>query len=247
MAKFKNPDHTGLVIANWLRTNYTVEFMGIWEKMNNPNFNVLEFEYIKNESGSQSFTISVTQWIERTKAIGIVTSAGRYGGTYAHKDIAFEFATWISPEFKYYLISEFQRLKQAEQKHLEWSAKRELAKINYHLQTNAIKENLIVPTLTDKQKGFVYADEADLLNVVLFGHTAKEWRERNPDKQGNVRDYASVHQLLVLANMESYNSTMIADKIPQPQRMAKLSDMARQQLKILLEVDNRLLLSKGEK
>ena len=244
MARFRNPDHTGQVIGNWLSTRYTTEFMGIWEVVNNPDFNVLEFEYIKNDSGSQSHTISVSQWIERTKAIGIVSSPGRYGGTYAHKDIAFEFATWLSAEFKYWIISEFQRLKASEQAHLEWSAKRELAKINYHIQTDAIKANLIVPTLTAVQKGFVYADEADLLNVVLFGKTAREWRNENPNAGGNIRDYATIHQLLVLANMESFNAVLITKQIPQAERMEELNNMARQQLRVLANVDNKFLLPK---
>ena len=210
-----------------------------------PDFNILEFEYIRNESRSQSFTISVSQWVERTNSIGIISSAGRYGGTYAHKDIAFEFATWLSAEFKYWIITEFQRLKEQEQKHLAWSAKRELAKVNYHLQTNAIAENLILPELTDKQKLYVYTDNADMLNVVLFGRTAKQWREENPDKdhsQVNIRDSANLHQLLVLANMESLNATMIDDKIQQKERMEKLRKTMAKQLQVLAEVDNRLLL-----
>jgi len=244
MAKFRNPNHTGLVIANWLRTNYTLEFMGIWEKMNNVDFNVLEFEYIRNESRSQSFAISVSQWTEKTNAVGIVSSAGRYGGTYAHKDIAFEFATWLSAEFKFWIITEFQRLKEQEQKHLQWSAKRELAKVNYHIHTGAVKEKLIVPNLTEKQKAYVYADEADLLNVALFGKTASEWRSQNKDKDGNMRDHATIHQLLVLSNMESYNSIMITDGLKQDLRLERLHNMARQQIQLLNTVENRLYLPK---
>jgi len=245
MAKFRNPDHTGLVIANWLRANYTLEFMGIWEKMNNPNFNVLKFEYIRNESRSQSFSISVSQWIEQTNAIGIVTSAGRYGGTYASKDIAFEFATWISAEFKYWIIAEFQRLKTREQEQLEWDAKRELAKINYRLHTDAIK-NFIVPELKPSQITFAYANEADILNVALFGDTAGEWKTKNPDKDGNQRDHTTIHHLLVLANMESYNAEMIRQNIVASERIKKLNDMARYQLAALLQ-SNSSLLGGGEK
>jgi len=241
MAKFKNAEIPAHVISHWLSTKFAVEFIGIWEKVNNPSFNLTEFREVRNESGG-SFTLSPKQWIERTNAIGIISNAGRYGGTYAHKDIAFEFATWLSAEFKFWIITEFQRLKQVEQKHLAWSAKRELAKINYHIQTDAIKAHLIVPTLTDRQKSFVYADEADLLNVALFGKTAKEWRDKNPDKDGNMRDYATIHQLLVLANMESFNAVLIGKKVPQSKRITELNNMARQQLKVLGDIDNRLLL-----
>ena len=234
-------------VKSWLRNRNTVEFIGIWESVHNPNFNWYEFDLIRKSAGLNNFNMSVEEWIKKTNAIGFTASAGRYGGTYAHKDIAFEFGMWISPEFKIYLIKEFQRLKEIEQKALAWSAKRELAKINYHIQTDAIKENLIVPTLTDKQKSFVYADEADLLNVALFGKTAKEWRDNNPDKDGNIRDYATIHQLLVLANMESFNAVLIGKKIPQSERLVELNNMARQQLKVLLEVDNKLLLPKGGK
>ncbi|MCL2631174.1 MAG: KilA-N domain-containing protein [Firmicutes bacterium] len=246
MAKFSDAEHTGYVITRWLSTRYTVEFMGIWEKVNNPNFNVVEFYNIRNDSGSHNYVLSSKQWIEKTNAIGIISNAGRYGGTFAHKDIAFEFATWLSAEFKFWIIKEFQRLKEVEQKAIAWTAKRELARINYRIQTDAIKENLIVPALTDKQKSFVYADEADLLNVALFGKTACEWRAENPNEKGNIRDFATIQQLLVLANMESYNATLIGKKIAQSERLIELNNMARQQLKVLLEVDNRLLLPKGK-
>jgi hypothetical protein len=242
MAKFKDPEKTGHVIIKWLSTRYTIEFMGIWEKCNNPNFNVTEFGNIKNESGSQSFFLTTTQWKEKTNAIGIVSNAGRYGGTFAHKDIAFEFATWLSAEFKYYIIQEFQRLKVKEQAQLQWTARRELTKLNYHIHTDAIKEN-IVPTLTEQQKQFVYQDEADVLNVALFGFTAKQWRDKNPDKAKteNARDYATIHQLLVLANMESYNAEMIKEGLPQKERIQKLNDMARYQLPILMQSNSLLL------
>jgi len=247
IAKFRTgePDK---VIANWMRTYNTISFLGTWEIIYNPNFNPLEFEGFKNKSGDNAFLLSPQKWITSTNAIGIVSKSGKYGGgTYAHKDIAFKFASWLSVEFELYMILEFQRLKEVEQKALAWNAKRELAKINYHIHTDAIKENLIVPTLTDKQKSFVYADEADLLNVALFGKTAKEWRDNNPDKDGNIRDYASIHQLLVLANMESFNAVLISKKAPQSERLIELNNMARQQLKVLIEVDNRLLLPKGKK
>jgi hypothetical protein len=245
MAKHKNPNETSLVISHWLSTKYTIEFLGIWETMNNPNFNTTEFRSIRENAGGHGAVISSSQWIERTKAIGIVATAGRYGGTYAHKDIAFEFATWISAEFKYWLIKEFERLKADENKQLEWSAKRELAKLNYHIHTDAIKQNLIVPKLTPQQISFTYENEADLLNVALFGETATQWRKENPTFDGNIRDYATVHQLLILANMESYNAIMIAGKISQADRLQRLNDMARQQLSVLLQVDNKLYLPNG--
>jgi len=229
-------------VGDWLRNRNTVEFMGIWESVYNPNFNYGEFAVIKSQAGLNRFKISAKEWVEKTNAIGIKAQAGRYGGTYAHKDLAFEFGMWISPEFKIYLIKEFQRLKEQEQKLLAWSAKRELAKINYHIQTDAIKEKLIVPTLTTQQRGFVYADEADLLNVALFGITAAEWRKANKDKEGNMRDYAAIHQLLVLANMESYNAIMIKDGLKQAERLDRLNEMARQQLQVLSQVENKLYL-----
>lgn len=194
MAKFKNKETTGLVISHWLSTRYTVEFLGIWEQIHNPDFNVTEFRNIKNESGSNGYVLSGKQWISKTNAIGVISKPGRYGGTYAHRDIAFEFATWLSPEFKLYLIKEFQRLKDEEdqRKHLGWDAKRMLTKINYKIHTDAIKEHIVPRLITKKQKEFVYANEADVLNMALFGMTAKEWRDANLDKNGNIRDYADV-------------------------------------------------------
>lgn len=232
-------------VKTWLRNRNTVEFIGIWESVHNPDFNWYEFDLIRKDAGLNNFNMSVKEWVERTNAIGFRANAGRYGGTYAHKDIAFEFGMWISPEFKIYLIKEFQRLKVAEQKQIEWSAKRELAKVNFHIHTDAIKENLIVPTLTDRQKSFVYADETDMLNVVLFGKTAGEWRAENKGKDGNMRDFASIHQLLVLSNMESYNAIMISDKVSQGERMERLGQMARQQLQVLAQVDNKLYLPRN--
>ena len=233
MAKFKNPDATGLVISHWLSTRFAVDFLGIWEQINNPKFNVTEFSNIRLNAGSNGYVLSVKQWIERTNAIGIISSAGRYGGTYAHKDIAFEFGSWLSPEFKYYLIREYQRLKDAEQKQLGWSAKRELAKINYHIHTDAIKKNLIPQELTPAQKSFVYADEADMLNVAMFGQTAKQWREATPDLKGNIRDYATINQLICLSNLENLNAVFINEGLPQSERLEKLNKIAIQQMRIL--------------
>jgi len=243
MAKYKNAEATGLVIAHWLRTRYTIEFIGIWEKVNNPDFNVTEFGNIKNESGSQSFVITVKQWVERTNAIGIIAKPGRYNsGTYAHKDIAFEFASWISAEFKFYLIKEFQRLKEEEQKLLGWSAKRELAKVNYRIHTKAISQNLIPIKLTQQQISIIYANEADVLNMALFGITAKQWRDKNSGLKGNIRDYASVNELICLSNMENINAMLINDGISQKQRLTKLNQIAIQQMSILNEVENKRLL-----
>jgi len=236
MAKFKNADATGLVISHWMRTGYTLNFLGAWEQLNNPNFNVTEFGNIKMESVDNSFIISTKQWIARTQAIGIVASAGRYGGTYAHKDIAFEFATWLSPEFKLYLITEFQRLKQEEQERLslEWNLQRTLSKINYRIHTDAVKERLIPEEITKVQASYVYATEADLLNVALFGMTAAQWRATNPGKEGNMRDYATLEQLVVLSNIESINALLIRQGIPQAERLMQLNMTAIQQMKSLV-------------
>ena len=241
IAKAKNPQHSGIVLSHWLRNYSTIQYLGLWETLNNPNFNVTEFGNIKNNSGENSFVLTAQEWIEKTNAIGIVSRAGRYGGTYAHRDIAFKFASWISVEFELYLIKEFQRLKVQEQQALEWSAKRELAKVNYRIHTDAIKEN-IVPTLTEEQLKYVYADEADLLNVALFGKTAAEWRKENPSLKGNIRDYATVEQLLVIANMESYNAILIEQGVPQADRLRQLNNMARSQLRVLEQIDTSRLL-----
>ena len=233
LAKHKNAEHTGVVISHWLSTRYTIEFMGIWERVNNPDFNLTEFRYIRNESGSNGYVLSAKQWIQKTNAIGIISKAGRYGGTYAHKDIAFEFATWISPELKFYLIKEFQRLKEAEQKQLGWNVKRQLTKINYRIHTDAIKENLIPLELTKQQINFVYASEADLLNMALFGKTAKQWQNENLDKKGNIRDYANVSQLVCLANLETLNAHLIQQQLPQAERLRLLNSTAIQQMRLL--------------
>ena len=231
IAKYKTTD-ANAVIANWLRNRMTIEYLGLWEILYNPHFKPLEFEGFKKEAGLNAFTLSPQKWIETTGAIGIISKAGNNGGTFAHRDIAFEFASWLSPEFKLYLITEFQRLKTVEQEKLEWSAKRELAKVNYRIHTDAIKEN-IVPTLSDQQIAFIYASEADVLNVALFGKTAKQWRDENPTKKGNIRDYATIEQLLVIANMESYNAILIEQGFAQGERLKQLNAMARSQLRVL--------------
>ena len=238
----KNIENGLALIEKWLRNKNTIEFLGIWEEMYNPNFNSPEFEGIKNEAGLNRFILSVKQWTEKTNSIGIIAKAGRYGGTYAHKDIAFEFASWVSPQFKLYLIKEFDRLKAKEQEQLGWSVKRELSKLNYHIHTDAIKQNLIPPELTAKQKSFVYAEEADVLNVALFGITAKEWREENPDLKGNIRDYATINQLICLSNLENLNAVFIQKGMEQSERLTELNKIAIQQMKVLEAVEDRKLL-----
>ena len=251
IARFRTgePDR---VVANWMRAYNTISFLGTWETIYNPNFKPLEFEGFKNKSGENAFLLSPQKWIASTNAIGIVSKSGRFGGgTYAHKDIAFKFASWLSVEFELYIIKEFQRLKEEEQKALEWTAKRELAKVNYRIHTDAIKENLIVPVLTQKQVSFVYANEAYMLNVALFGKTASEWREADSARKGNIRDYASVEQLLVLANLESYNAILIEQKFSQVERIVLLNKTARKQLETLINAnikqDKLLALPKGGK
>jgi hypothetical protein len=237
IARYKNPDDPNGVIANWLRNRNTIEFLGIWEQLYNPDFKPLEFEGFKQEAGLNAFTLSPMKWVNSTNAIGIIVKAGRGGGTFAHKDIAFEFASWISAEFKLYIIKDYQRLKADENSRisLDWNVNRILAKVNYRIHTDAIRDNLIPPKLTPKQKSFVYADEADLLNTALFGMTAAEWRKANPDRTGNMRDYATIEQLLVLANLENINALYIAKGMPQPERLQELSRMARAQLTALLD------------
>ena len=229
----KNIDNGLALIEKWLRNKNTIEFLGLWEEIYNPVFDRDEYIVIMSEAGLNRFVMSVKQWSERTKSKGVIAKAGRYGGTYAHKDIAFEFATWISPKFKLYLIKEFQKLKEEEHKLLGWSAKRELAKVNYRIHTDAIKQNLIPETLSKSQINFVYANEADILNVALFGKTAKEWREENSDKKGNMRDYASITELICLSNMENINSVLINDGLSQSDRLIKLNKIAIQQMMIL--------------
>lgn len=238
IAKHKNEEATGLVISHWLSTRYTVEFMGLWEQIHNPNFNVTEFSNIKSEAGSNGYVLSSKQWITKTNAIGIISKAGRYGGgTFAHRDIAFEFASWISASFKLYLIKEFQRLKDDENNRLQldWDLQRTISKINYHIHTDAIKENLVPKAITSQQAGYVYANEADLLNVALFGVTAKEWRDNNPGKAGNIRDHATLEQLVVLSNMESINALLIKQGLPQGERLLQLNQVAITQMKSLIQ------------
>jgi len=233
MLKAKDGD---FFISDWLRNRNTIEYLGIWETVYNPNFNYGEFAIIKGQAGLNSYKLSVKEWVEKTNAIGLKATTGRYGGTFAHPDIAFEFGMWISPQFKIYLIKEFQRLKNDEshRNQLEWNFQRTLTKVNYHIHTDAIKENLIPKAITKQQSNFVYANEADLLNVALFGITAKEWRIQNPEAKGNIRDEASIEQLVVLSNMESINALLIGKEISQSERLAELNKVAITQMKSLL-------------
>ena len=228
-------------VSDWLRNRNTIEFLGIWEEIHNPNFNYGEFAIIKSQAGLNSYKISVKEWTEKTNAIGIISKAGRYGGTYAHKDIAFEFGMWISPKFKLLLIKEFERLKAEEQKQTGWNAKRELSKINYRIHTDAIKNNLIPKELSKNQINFVYAEEADVLNMALFGMTAKEWRTNNPDLDGNIRDYATMNELICLANLENLNSVFIKEGLKQSERLEKLNKIAISQIQILNDTDVKYL------
>lgn len=242
IARHKDAEHTDSIIQNWMRNRNTIELLGFWEMIYNPGFKPLEFEGFRKQAGLNSFTMTSKKWIETTNAIGLTSKSGRYGGTYAHRDIAFEFASWISVEFKLYFIKEFQRLKEEEQKQLGWSAKRELAKINYHIHNDAIKQNLIPKELTPQQTSIIYANEADVLNVALFGMTAKQWRDKNPDLKGNIRDYASINELICLSNMENLNAVFINENIPQTERLIKLNGIAIQQMSVLQEVEKRKVL-----
>ncbi len=246
IARYKNPDRTDDLIRNWLRNRNTIEFLGIWEQLNNPNFKPVEFDGFRTQAGLNSFTLTPKQWIEQTAAIGLISKAGRYGGTFAQKDIAFEFASWISVEFKLYLIKEFQRLKEQEFQQLGWDIRRNLAKVNYLIHTDAIRDNLIPDTLTAQQISFVYASEADLLNVALFGVNAKQWRDANPGLKGNLRDHANVHQLVCLANLESMNAHFISEGLPQAERLVKLNQLAIRQMRVLLAVSLPSLPATGE-
>jgi len=234
IAKFKNPDAPRDIIKNWMRSKNTIELLGLWEKLNNPDFKQVEFDLFKNEAGFNHFVLSPQKWISHTNAIGLQSKSGRYGGTYAHIDIALEFASWVSVEFKFYLIKEFQFLKSQQTKELDWNIKRKLTKINYRIHTDAIKQNLIPQNLNKKQITFVYANEADVLNMALFGKTAKHWRDENPKEQGNIRDYANVSQLVCLANLENLNAVFINDGLAQSERLVKLNQIAISQMKILL-------------
>ncbi|MFA7115117.1 MAG: KilA-N domain-containing protein [Candidatus Omnitrophota bacterium] len=235
IARYKNPERTDDLIRNWLRNRNTIEFLGVWEHLNNPSFNPVEFDGFRKQAGLNSFTLTPKQWIISTNAIGLISKSGRYGGTYAHKDIAFEFASWISVEFKLYLIKEFQRLKNEEQKLLGWDIKRNLAKINYRIHTDAIKENLVPSELSKFQINHIYASEADILNMALFGMTAQEWRSKNPNKKGNIRDYANISQLICLSNLENLNALFISEGISQEQRLGRLNKIAIQQMKLLID------------
>ena len=238
MLKSKDGD---FFVSDWLRNRNTIEFLGIWEEIHNPNFNYGEFAIIKSQAGLNSYKISVKEWTEKTNAIGIISKAGRYGGTYAHKDIAFEFGMWISPKFKLLLIKEFERLKAEEQKQIGWNAKRELSKINYRIHTDAIKNNLVPKELTKNQINFVYAEEADVLNMALFGMTAKEWHDKNPELNGNIRDYATMNELICLSNLENLNSVFINEGLKQSERLEKLNKIAISQMQILNDTDIKYL------
>jgi hypothetical protein len=235
IARYKDDVRTDYIISNWLRNRNTIEFLGIWEILNNPNFKPIEFDGFKKQAGLNSFILTAKQWIKKTHAIGLISKSGRYGGTYAHKDIAFEFASWISVEFKLYLIKEFQRLKEEEQKQLGWDIKRNLAKINYRIHTDAIKENLIPNELTNTQVTYIYASEADVLNMSLFGMTAKEWRDKNPNFKGNIRDYANIAQLICLSNLENLNALFINEGLTQAERLIRLNKIAISQMKRLTD------------
>ena len=246
IAKFKNADDPRFVIQNWMRTRSSIEFLGIWEILHNPDFNRVEFDTVKNHAGSNAFVMTPSKWIELTGATGIQSKAGRYGGTFAHKDIAFEFASWVSVEFKLYLIKEFQRLQEAEQKQLGWDVKRNLTKINYRIHTDAIRAHLIPPELSGKQTSQIYASEADVLNMALFGKTAKDWRDANPNEKGNIRDQANASQLVCLANLENLNALFISEAMQQPLRLQKLNRIAIEQMEILTSEYSRRLLGEGE-
>ena len=236
IARYRDAERSDYILQNWLRNRSTIEFVGLWEQFNNPNFNSIEFDGIKNMAGSNSFSLTPKRWIEATNAIGIISKTGKYGGTFAHRDIAFEFATWISAEFKFYFINEFQRLKADENDRLklEWNLQRTLAKVNYHIHTDAIKENLIPKELSKDKINFVYTNEADMLNVALFGMTAKDWRDKNPKAEGNIRDAASIEQLVVLSNMESINAVLIHQGLKKSERLQHLNKIAITQMKSLV-------------
>ncbi len=237
IARFKNPAEPKDVVKNWMRSRTNIEFLGLWEQLNNPGFKGVEFDSFLYEAGSNSFTLSPSKWVETTNAKGIVSRQGKNGGTFAHKDIAFEFASWISASFKLYLIKEIQRLKDDENKRLrlDWNLQRTISKINYQIHTDAIKENLVPKTITRQQASYVYANEADLLNVAIFGITAKEWRDKNPEQPGNIRDHATLEQLVVLSNMESINALLIKQGLPQGDRLLQLNQVAITQMKSLIE------------
>lgn len=263
LARYANPEEPKIPVQTWMRNKNVVSFLGLWEQMHNPNFKGIEFETFENEAGKNSFYLSPQKWISNTNAIGIISKSGNNGGTYAHSDIAFEFASWLSPEFKLYLIQEFERLKKNEsyQNKIEWHANRILSKVNYLIHTDSIKKN-IIPNLSDKQKNFIYAEEADVLNVAIFGMTAREWREKNPDlaKSGNIRDYTDLLHLIILSNIETKNADLIANGIPQKERLIILNQSAKDQVELLKnnkniqelenlqnDINNKGLIDKNEK
>ena len=237
-----NSDRTNIVIQNWMRRKDTISYLGVWENLHNPDFKSIEFDAIKNASGTNRFILTAKEWIERTGAIGIIAKSGRYGGTYAHKDIAYHFGMWLSPEFNLLVVKEFQRLKEEEQKALGWSAKRELAKINYHIHTDAIKEHLVPQEIDTYHRSLIYANEADVLNVALFGMTAKEWRDTHPEDKSNIRDYSTINQLICLSNMENLNAVFIHEGMPQSERLRKLNQIAIQQMTVLENVESKHIL-----
>ena len=241
IAKYKNPEAPADIVKNWLRSKNTIELLGLWEKLHNPDFKLVEFDQFKKEAGFNHFVLSPKKWIITLNAIGLQSKSGRYGGTFAHIDIALEFASWVSVEFKFYMIKEFQRLKDEEQKQLGWDIKRNLTKINYRIHTDAIKGNLIPKSLNKNQINLVYASEADVLNMALFGKTAKQWREENPEEKGNIRDFANVSQLVCLVNLENLNALFIKENISQAERLKKLNEIAIEQMK-LLSVDTTKLI-----
>jgi len=246
IAKFKNPDAPADIIKNWLRSKNTIELLGLWEKLHNENFKLVEFDQFKNQAGFNHFVLSPKKWIESTQAIGLQSKSGRYGGTFAHADIALEFASWVSVEFKFYLLKEFQRLKKSEAQSLDWSVKRSLTKINYRIHTDAIKEHLIPASLNADQINRIYASEADVINLSLFGKTASQWRQANPKKKGNMRDEANVTQLVCLSNLENLNALFIAEGIPQEKRLQRLNAIAIHQMTLLTETNNTLELKNGK-
>ena len=242
IARQKNVEEPKDVVKNWMRQKNTSEYLGLWERLHNPQFKGVEFDPLLNQAGSNSFTMSPTRWIELTAAIGIISTTGRNGGTYAITEIAFKFANWVSVEFELYLVMEFQRLKAKEQELLGWSAKRELSKINYRIHTDAIKSHLIPEEVTAAQASIIYAEEADVLNVAMFGMTARQWREANPELKGNIRDYATINELICLSNMENINAVLINDGVPQGERLVKLNQIAIQQMQVLNGNEGRKLL-----
>ncbi|MCQ2078407.1 MAG: KilA-N domain-containing protein [Bacteroidaceae bacterium] len=243
IARLRNSEDPNGVIANWMRNRNTIEYLGLWEYLHNPNFKPTEFEGFRHQAGLNAFTLSPSKWIESTSAIGLISKSGRYGGTFAQSDIAMKFASWVSVEFELYLLKDYQRMKAEEQKVLGWSVKRELTKLNYRIHTDAIKEHIVPMDIDAYHRSLIYANEADVLNVALFGQTAKEWREEHKDEKGNIRDYATINQLICLSNLENLNALFINEEMPQRERLLKLNQIAQQQMRILEDVENRKILT----